>query len=69
MSIGSGTLIANMEDNNWLVPAIFGLIILIGVLTFAFHMIAEHAKARRNRIYKSLDEHSAVNGADVRRGR
>lgn len=50
-----------MEDTNWIVPAIFGLIILVGMVTFVLHLIAEAAKARRNRIYKSLDEHQMIN--------
>ena len=50
-----------MDDTNWIVPAIFGLIILVGLVTFALHMISEAAKARRNRVYKSLDEHRILN--------
>ena len=52
-----------MDDTNWIVPAIFGLIIVIGVVTFAIHMISENVKARRNRIYKSLDEHRILNAS------
>ena len=51
-----------MEDTNWIVPAIFGLIIFVGLVTFVLHSIAEAAKARRNRTYKSLDEHRILNG-------
>jgi hypothetical protein len=54
-----------MEDTNWIVPAIFGLIVLIGAVTFLIHMISEAAKVRRNRIYKSLDEHRMLNASGL----
>jgi len=54
-----------MEDNYWIVPAIFGLIILIGIGTFLIHMIVEARKAKRNRVYKTLDEHRMLNAAGL----
>ena len=57
---------SQMEDTNWIIPAIFGLIILIGAATFAIHMFVEHAKARRNRVYKSLDEHRILNAPKLK---
>ena len=53
-----------MEDNAWFVPAIFGLALLALIGTFGAYMISEGLKARRNRRYKSLDDHRAANAAN-----
>lgn len=52
-----------MDDTSWIIPGIFALILAIGVATFVIHVLIEHAQARRNRIYKSLDEHRSLNAA------
>lgn len=54
-----------MDDTSWIIPGIFGLILAIGAATFLIHMLMEHFKARRNRIYKSLEEHSSLNAAQL----
>ena len=54
-----------MDNTNWIIPGIFGLILAIGAATFVIHMFLEHFKARRNRVYKTLEEHRSLNAAPL----
>ena len=48
------------NDTAWVIPSIFGMLILIVAITVAGIGISEFLKARRNRIYKSIEEHRDV---------
>ena len=54
-----------MDDTSWIIPGIFVLILVIGAVTFVIHMFMEQIKARRNRVYKTLEEHRSLNAADL----
>ncbi|HLG86544.1 MAG TPA: hypothetical protein VKZ79_05040 [Alphaproteobacteria bacterium] len=56
-----------MDDTSWIIPGIFGLILTIGAATFVIHMLFEHVKAKRNRTYKTLEEHRSLNAGRLER--
>jgi hypothetical protein len=48
-------------DTNWLVPTAVAIIIAIPIATLVGYLVFENIKARRNRAYKTLQEHSILN--------
>jgi hypothetical protein len=48
---------------SWIVPATIATIIAIPVAALVLSLVREHIKARRNRLYKSLADHTILNAA------
>ena len=55
-----------MDDKFSLVAVIFGVIVLVPILFVGGYLISDSLKARRNRTYKTLAEHEALNNAGNR---
>jgi hypothetical protein len=55
-----------MDDKTSLVATIFAVIVLVPILFVAGYLIRDTLRARRNRNYKTLAEHEALNNAGDR---